>query len=157
MTTALIYDPIFLEHLTPENHPDRPERLKKAVDVLQALNWLEREGLVQLAPRAATEDELATVHDREYIQKVKAAAHKVAREQDSGDCAPGGETECLSHLLPFSARVWGQEKESTQQQGKPAGLLRATTMQARPGGTGLCRVPIYRARSAGEGHGKQSV
>src|SRR5436190_1493590 len=81
MTTALIYDPIFLEHLTPENHPDRPERLKKVIEVLQGLNWLEREGLVQLAPRAATEDELATVHEREYIQKVKAAAHKVAREQ----------------------------------------------------------------------------
>jgi acetoin utilization deacetylase AcuC-like enzyme len=84
MTTALIYDPIFLEHLTPENHPDRPERLKKAMDVLQALNWLEREGLVQLAPRAATEDELASVHEREYIQKVKAAAHKVASEQEAG-------------------------------------------------------------------------
>lgn len=84
MKTALIYDPIFLEHLTPENHPDRPERLKKAMDILQALNWLEREGLVQLTPRAATEDELATVHEREYIHKVKAAAHKVAREQDSG-------------------------------------------------------------------------
>jgi acetoin utilization deacetylase AcuC-like enzyme len=83
MTTALIYDPIFLEHLTPENHPERPERLQKAMDVLQALNWLEREGLVQLAPRAATEDELATVHERGYIHKVKAAAHKVARNQDS--------------------------------------------------------------------------
>src|SRR5438876_4663058 len=81
MTTALIYDPIFLEHLTPENHPERPERLKKAIEVLQGLNWLERVGLVQLAPRAATEDELATVHEREYIQKVKLAAHKVAREQ----------------------------------------------------------------------------
>jgi acetoin utilization deacetylase AcuC-like enzyme len=84
MTTALIYDPIFVEHITPENHPDRPERLKMAMDVLQALNWLEREGLVQLAPRAATEDELAAVHEREYIQQVKAAARKVAEEQDSG-------------------------------------------------------------------------
>jgi acetoin utilization deacetylase AcuC-like enzyme len=84
MTTALIYDPIFLEHLTPENHPDRPERLKTAMDVLQALNWLERDGLIQLAPRAATEDELATVHEREYIQSVEAAAGKVAREQGSG-------------------------------------------------------------------------
>ena len=83
MTTALIYDPIFLEHLTPENHPDRPERLKKTIEVLQALNWLEREGLVQLEPRAATEDELATVHEREYIHKVRSAAHKVAREQDT--------------------------------------------------------------------------
>jgi acetoin utilization deacetylase AcuC-like enzyme len=83
MTTALIYDPIFLEHLTPENHPDRPERLKKTIEVLQALNWLEREGLVQLEPRAATEDELAGVHEREYIHKVKSAAHKVAREQET--------------------------------------------------------------------------
>jgi len=39
---------------------------------------------VQLAPRAATEDELATVHEREYIQSVKAAARKVAEEQKSG-------------------------------------------------------------------------
>src|SRR5437763_7508094 len=84
MTTALIYDPIFLEHLTPENHPDRPERLKKVIRVLQALNWLEREGLVQLTPRAATEDELATVHKREYIQKVEAAARKVAEDAAKG-------------------------------------------------------------------------
>src|SRR5438105_7836126 len=82
MTTALIYDPIFLEHITPRNHPDQPQRLEMAMKVLEALNWLERDGLVQLAPRAATEDELATVHDRPYIRKVKAAAHKVAQEQE---------------------------------------------------------------------------
>ncbi len=34
MTTALIYDPIFLEHITPEKHPDKPERLQMAMDVL---------------------------------------------------------------------------------------------------------------------------
>ena len=85
MTTALIYDPIFLEHLTPENHPDRPERLKKTIEVLHALNWFEREGLVQLEPRAATEDELASVHEREYIHKVKSAAHKVASEQTTNE------------------------------------------------------------------------
>lgn len=84
MTTALIYDPIFLEHMTPEKHPDRPERLKMAMDVLQALNWLERDGLVLLAPRAATVDELATVHERDYIQSVEAAARKVAGEEGSG-------------------------------------------------------------------------
>jgi acetoin utilization deacetylase AcuC-like enzyme len=84
MTTALIYDPIFLEHITPENHPEKPERLKKAMEVLRALNWLERDGLVLLAPRPATEDELAAVHDRRYIQKVKAAARRVAERQDSG-------------------------------------------------------------------------
>jgi len=74
MTTALIYDPIFLEHITPANHPEQPQRLQVAMDVLQALNWLERDGLVQLAPRADSEDDLAAVHEREYIRKVETAA-----------------------------------------------------------------------------------
>ena len=59
MTTALIYDPIFLEHITPQNHPEKPQRLEMAVKVLEALNWLERDGLVQIPPRAATQDEHA--------------------------------------------------------------------------------------------------
>jgi len=84
MTTALIYDPIFLEHITPQHHPERPERLKVVMDVLRSLNWLEREGLVQLVPRAATVDELATVHERDYIQSVEEASRKVAEEQSSG-------------------------------------------------------------------------
>src|SRR5579864_1749057 len=84
MTTALIYDPIFLEHITPEHHPERPGRLKVVMDVLRSLNWLEREGLVQLVPRAATVDELATVHERDYIQSVEEASRKVAEEQSSG-------------------------------------------------------------------------
>jgi len=84
MTTALIYDPIFLEHITPANHPDQPRRLEAAMRVLEMLDWLHRDGLVQLAPRAATEDELATVHDREYIQEVKEAARIAAKEEAAG-------------------------------------------------------------------------
>src|SRR5437899_3034997 len=78
MPTALIYDPIFLEHITPRNHPDQPQRLEMAMKVLEALNWLERDGLVQMKPRAATEDELAAVHDRAYIREVEEAARTVA-------------------------------------------------------------------------------
>jgi acetoin utilization deacetylase AcuC-like enzyme len=84
MTTALIYDPIFLEHLTPPRHPERPQRLEMAIKVLEALDWLKRDGLVLIPPRAATEDELALVHDRAYIQQVKAASDDVAREEQSG-------------------------------------------------------------------------
>ena len=84
MTTALIYDPIFLEHITPRNHPERPQRLEMAMMVLEALNWLERDGLVQMAPRGASEDELAAVHDRVYIHEVEAAAQRVAEEMARG-------------------------------------------------------------------------
>lgn len=84
MTTALIYDPIFLEHITPSRHPDSPQRLQVTMEALEALNWLEREGLVQMKPRAATEDELAAVHDRAYIREVEEAARTVAEEQAHG-------------------------------------------------------------------------
>ncbi len=84
MTTALIYDPIFLEHITPPKHPERPQRLEMAIKVLEALGWLQRDGLVNIPPREATEDELATVHDRAYIRQVKEVAEEVAREEQQG-------------------------------------------------------------------------
>ncbi len=85
MTTALIYDPIFLEHMTPQNHPERPQRLARAIKVLEALEWLQRDGLVVLPPRAASEEELAAVHDHTYIRRVREAAAEVAvQEQQRG-------------------------------------------------------------------------
>ncbi len=82
MTTALIYDPIFLEHLTPADHPEQPERLRRVMETLRALNWMEREGLVHLSPRAASEEELALIHTPDYIQRVKHAAERTARLED---------------------------------------------------------------------------
>src|SRR5689334_8556029 len=84
MTTAFVYDPIFLEHFTPSKHPERPQRAEMAIEMLKALQWLERDGLVQLAPREATIDELATVHEREYIQEVEDASQKAAEESATG-------------------------------------------------------------------------
>ncbi len=84
MTTALVYDPIFLDHITPPNHPDSPERLRRSMEVLEALGWLEREGLVLLAPRPASEDELAAVHELAYIRKVKEAARRAEEKQARG-------------------------------------------------------------------------
>ncbi len=102
MTTALIYDPIFLEHLTPKNHPEKPQRLEMAMKVLEALGWLERDGLVQMAPRAASEDELAAVHDRAYIREVEEAAHNVAREMVRG----GRETRFFAPDTYISAQSY---------------------------------------------------
>ena len=102
MTTALIYDPIFLEHITPENHPEKPDRLRWAMDVLRGLNWLERDGLVQLAPRAATVDELAAVHERAYIRKVETAARMVAEEEKTG----GRKTRFFATDTYISARSY---------------------------------------------------
>ena len=85
MTTALIYNPIFLEHITPSDHPEQPARLQAALEVLQGLKWMEREGLVHLAPRAASEEELALIHEPEYIRRVRHAAERTGRiETETG-------------------------------------------------------------------------
>src|SRR5260370_32265079 len=78
MTTAIIYDPIFLEHLTPSGHPERPQRVELAFKYLEGLRWLERDGLVQFLTRAATIAEMAAVHERAYIQEVEELSQKVA-------------------------------------------------------------------------------
>lgn len=82
MTTALVYDPICLEHLTPSGHPERPQRVELAFKYLEGLQWLARDGLVQLLPRAATSDELAAVHERTYIEEV-AEVSRQAAEHDA--------------------------------------------------------------------------
>jgi acetoin utilization deacetylase AcuC-like enzyme len=84
MTTALIYDPIFQEHITPPRHPERPQRTEMAIEVLKALNWLERDGLVQLLPRAASIDELAAVHERTYIREMEQASKQAEAEEAVG-------------------------------------------------------------------------
>ncbi|GHO86188.1 histone deacetylase family protein [Dictyobacter formicarum] len=81
MTTALVYDPIFMEHLVPKGHPERPQRMEMSIGYLRAMNWLERPGLVQLAPRAASIDELATVHEREYIQEIADLSQQAAETE----------------------------------------------------------------------------
>ncbi|HTI14857.1 MAG TPA: histone deacetylase [Dictyobacter sp.] len=78
MTTALIYDPIFQEHHVPDHHPERPQRTEMVMKYLDALNWMDREGLVHLKPRAVTLDELAAVHDRAYIQEVEHISQQAA-------------------------------------------------------------------------------
>jgi acetoin utilization deacetylase AcuC-like enzyme len=72
---ALVSSDAFERHLTPPGHPERPERARVFNAVATA--WRERGGLV-LAPRAATLDELAAVHDRDHIERIAGTAGRAA-------------------------------------------------------------------------------
>ncbi len=66
--TGFLYDDIYLKHLSGDSgHPERPERLTAI------WNGLQKAGLIndiyRLAPRRATDNELALVHERSYIQR----------------------------------------------------------------------------------------
>lgn len=56
-----------------ESHPMHPSRLELTMRMIEGLGILERENISLLAPRIASVEELATVHDRDYIAAVQYA------------------------------------------------------------------------------------
>ena len=71
MALAVVASPRFADHLTPPGHPERVER--HVVMQVVAGEFRERGGTV-LEPRAATNDELARIHDADYIGLIRETA-----------------------------------------------------------------------------------
>ncbi len=61
-----------LQHETPPGHPERPERLSAVVDRLRADGLMDEVSVE--TPRAATDADLARVHDTRYVEAVAAAS-----------------------------------------------------------------------------------
>jgi acetoin utilization deacetylase AcuC-like enzyme len=72
----LITSPRFEEHVTPPGHPERMERAH--VFNAAAARWLERGGR-STAPRPATRDELARVHESAYLDRLTHTAGRAAK------------------------------------------------------------------------------
>ncbi len=71
-STALFYDPIFLEHDTGFGHPERPERLTA---ILAALRDHELMDLLKMpGPKPAALSDIELVHPRGYIEGVQRMA-----------------------------------------------------------------------------------
>src|SRR6266540_3793093 len=66
---GFVYDEVFLHHEPPAWHPDSKDRLISIIVALKASGlWPD---LVPLKPRRAGCDDIARVHTREYIEKIK--------------------------------------------------------------------------------------
>ncbi len=71
MSTLLIQDAVFLEHIAPTGHPERPDRIR-AID--KALSAPAFDDLIRVgAPAAATPELLATAHSESYVAEIRAA------------------------------------------------------------------------------------
>ncbi len=80
--TALLADPLYKEHDPGPGHPERPERYDAAVAALKQSGF---EPSLRIEPREATEDEIALVHGRRYIQLAQREIASGARELSTGD------------------------------------------------------------------------
>lgn len=70
--TGLIYHPDYLKHKTGLSHPESPERLKACLKALKKSQYSEK--LHEVNPTSATVDQVAYVHDPDYIQFVKSTS-----------------------------------------------------------------------------------
>ena len=76
MSVLLVHSERFVEHQTPPGHPERPERAE-VLDVVAA-RWAAR-GIEVVAPRAATHEQLARVHDEEYLRLIASTSGRATR------------------------------------------------------------------------------
>jgi acetoin utilization deacetylase AcuC-like enzyme len=70
MTTALIYDPAFLQHETGTHHPESPERLRVIISALQNDQALWSQ-LQHEKPRPVTDDEIMRCHSYRLIDHIR--------------------------------------------------------------------------------------
>ena len=81
MSLILISSDRFAEHHPPPGHPERPQRAEVMDGV--AIRWRERGGEV-VAPRMATQEQLARVHDADYLRRIgETAGQAMALDPDT--------------------------------------------------------------------------
>jgi acetoin utilization deacetylase AcuC-like enzyme len=73
-----------LHHLTPEGHPERPDRLRALHSHLRACGLLD--DLIPIPPDRATADQLLAVHTQGYIDSIRSMCAQ------GGGVLPDGET-----------------------------------------------------------------
>ena len=121
MSLVLISSARFAEHQTPPGHPEKPERAE-VMDVVAA-RWREGGGDV-VAPRLATHEQLARVHDAEHLHRIaEAAGQAMALDADTYTSPESSEIA----LLAAGAAVDGVERVMS-------GLHRAALALVRPPG-----------------------
>ncbi len=109
--TLLLTDPLFLKHEPGWRHPESPARLQSILSVLARAPV---EGTKVVAPRPATEAELASIHTpelRTYLQGLAGTAadidpdtHMSADSYDAAVLAAGAAVQAVEEVMAGRAR-----------------------------------------------------
>src|ERR1700690_2973562 len=104
MPLILFSSPRFADHETPPGHPERTER----ADVMEGAASRWRDQGVQVAvPAKATVDQLARVHDREYVRRIAETVGKAkALDPDTYTSADSFEVALLAAGAAVDAAEW---------------------------------------------------
>jgi acetoin utilization deacetylase AcuC-like enzyme len=107
LKTGYVCDERYENHEVPPGHPERPERIAALLDLMRRYS---RAGIVSIAPRAATVEEITANHDRRYVEEVRATAGEpltvfdpdtaaYAGSYETALLAAGGLLELIDHVM----------------------------------------------------------
>ncbi|SRR5579875_440705 len=146
LPTVFVTDPAFLNHLVPDRFPEQPERLRLSVAMIDALiaeGTLPAERLLRLAPRAATSEELAAVHDEAYIERVHRAVEALIAAEARQTSKARPPSRKLANEVYISAGSW---EAATLAAGASLVALDAIAEGRARNGYALVRPPGHHAR-----------
>jgi acetoin utilization deacetylase AcuC-like enzyme len=83
LRTGLIYSPRYLNHITGEGHPERPERCRAIVDALREAGV--EKHLVKIEPRLADAEDILRCHTADYLRLAENEIHWGVSELSTGD------------------------------------------------------------------------
>lgn len=96
---GLAYHPLFTAHDTGPDHPERPERIRAVMKAINDAPWSDHVDIVEA--REATIDEVALVHDRQYIEDIRSICLA------GGEYLPAMEASVNPQSYPAALRAVG--------------------------------------------------
>jgi len=97
MATHLYTHDIFVEHLTPDGHPERPDRVRA---VAKALGSAEFDGLVRLETQMADEELFSYAHPESFVEGLKVQLPQEGQKRIDPDTVMSAETwNCVRHAV----------------------------------------------------------
>ncbi|MFC4625151.1 histone deacetylase family protein [Daeguia caeni] len=100
MTTRLYTHPIYLEHLTPHGHPERPDRLRALLSVLEGEDFYR---LDQIEAKAADEEAVLLAHPEEHLSAIRARLPAAPDDEEAPQ--PIIQLESDTYLSPKSLQA----------------------------------------------------
>src|SRR6266699_7173776 len=156
MSTLLVTHPACLDHLTPAGHPERPDRLRAVIRVLEQERF---QNLARLEAPMADVETIALCHQRDYIDAIKEAAPKqgLVRLDPDTSMSPGSLEAALraaGGAVQAIDEVIGKRAANAFVAIRPPGHH---TEIARPMGFCLFNNAAIAARYAQKQHGAERV